>query len=95
LNSVSQGNNQDQGADGAATATVADSGAATSGAANAKAAPVPPSSAGQAASAASAATAAARPVVVADQDPQKEAEAVIDGAQADDAKQSDGAKENS
>jgi hypothetical protein len=31
-------------------------------------------------------------VIVAEQDPQKEAEAVIDGAQADDAKQNDDAK---
>lgn len=75
---------------------MADSSAAvTSVGSNAKSsAPNVTASAGQAP--VTAATTAARPVVVADQDPQKEAEAVIDGAQADDAKQSDGAaKENS
>ena len=76
---------------------MADSGGASSTVvANAKAS-APNVSAASAAGvqAPSATAAAARPVVVADQDPQKEAEAVIDGAQADDAKQSDGAKENS
>ena len=77
---------------------MADSGGASSTVvanANASAPNVSAASAAGVVQAPSATAAAARPVVVADQDPQKEAEAVIDGAQADDAKQSDGDKENS